>query len=65
MPNTYCFRCRGKKEMIDYKEVITANNRKCLKGICVECEGKVSLMGGYAEPPSAAASSGTSQIASK
>jgi hypothetical protein len=48
---TWCFRCKGKRDIINPVFGTTANNRKICKGICVECEGKVSLMGGYAELP--------------
>jgi hypothetical protein len=51
MPLTYCFRCRGKREIIDPKFRTTKNNRKLYEGTCIECEGKVALMGGYAQLP--------------
>ena len=39
----------SKREIIDPKFRKTKNNRKLCEGICVECEGKVALMGGYAD----------------
>lgn len=48
---TWCFRCKGKRDIINPTFRKTANNRKLCEGICGECEGKVALMGGYAELP--------------
>ena len=48
---TWCFRCKGKREIIDPKKSITKNNRNLYVGRCGECEGKVALMGGYATLP--------------
>lgn len=39
------------REIIDPLYGVTRNNRKIYKGKCVECEGKVALMGGYATLP--------------
>lgn len=51
MPETWCFKCRGKREIINPIKKKTKNNRKLTVGICGECEGKVALMGGYVELP--------------
>ena len=48
---TWCFRCKGKRDIINPTFRKTANNRRLCEGICGECEGKVALMGGYAELP--------------
>lgn len=48
---TFCFRCRGKREIIDPKWRVTRNNRKLCEGKCIECEGKLALMSGYATLP--------------
>ena len=47
----YCFRCKDEREIIDPVETVTRNNRNLCVGKCVECEGKVALMGGYARLP--------------
>lgn len=39
------------REIIDPLYGVTRNNRKIYKGKCVECDGKVALMGGYATLP--------------
>ena len=48
---TWCFRCKGKKEILDYIERVTENNRKLYVGRCEKCDGKIALMGGYAKLP--------------
>jgi predicted SprT family Zn-dependent metalloprotease len=48
---TYCFKCKGKREILDPIEGVTKNNRKKYAGRCEECDGKIVLMGGYAELP--------------
>lgn len=49
---TWCFRCHGKREIIDPKDRVTKNNRILWEGTCDECEGKLALMSGYAKLPS-------------
>ena len=48
---TYCFRCKQIREIIDPKDGVTKNNRKIRRGRCIECDGRIALMGGYATLP--------------
>lgn len=48
---TYCFRCHGKRDIIDPKSRVTKNNRILWEGTCDECEGRLALMSGYAKLP--------------
>lgn len=47
------------REIIDPLYGVTRNNRKIYKGKCVECDGKVALMGGYATLPDTTYSNNT------
>lgn len=50
---SYCFRCKTKREIVDPIQRITANKRKLLEGNCIECGGKIARMGPYAKLPDA------------
>lgn len=56
---SFCFRCQDKREIIDEKWSVTRNNRKLCKGKCIECNGNIALMSGYATLPDNLYSTGT------
>ena len=58
---TWCFRCKGKKAIINPTERVTKNNRKLYEGKCEECEGNLALMGSYASLPGLQYSSSNQQ----
>lgn len=42
----YCVKCRAKKEVSDYQEVVTKNGRKAAKAVCPDCgTGMYKIMG--------------------
>ncbi len=42
----YCVKCKTKRDMVDAKEVVTANNRRMLKGKCPDCScGMCRILG--------------------
>lgn len=46
MPEGYCVKCKGKKEMQEAKEVTMKNKRKAMKGKCPDCgTGMYRIMG--------------------
>lgn len=42
----YCVKCKAKRNMKDAKEVVMANGRKAMKGVCPTCgTGMFKIMG--------------------
>lgn len=37
----YCVKCKEKKEINEYEEVIMKNGRKAAKGVCPDCGTKL------------------------
>jgi hypothetical protein len=42
---SYCVRCRGKKEMKDAKEITMKNGKPATQGICSTCGTKIFRIG--------------------
>lgn len=45
MPEAYCFKCRGKREIKNPEQVVLKNGRPATKGVCPVCGTKVYRIG--------------------
>jgi hypothetical protein len=45
MPQAYCFKCRSKQEVSNPVEIILANKRPAIRGVCPGCGTKVFRIG--------------------
>ena len=46
MPQTYCMKCRTKREMKNPEKVTLKNGRPATRGTCPNCGTKMSRIGG-------------------